>query len=102
MTVKKFTHEEFMETLKNKECLKYLKILGIYKGSEEPILVRCNRCGKEYNLLPRSISKNKYGCINCCNIKYSNEEYIVKKIINNIPQYIIYAIESRCYIQKCR
>jgi transcription elongation factor Elf1 len=93
--MRQYTHKEFLELLKGKECLNHLEIIGIYENMEKPILVRCKHCNKEYYINAKSVIYNINGCKQCNNKRlreYSHEEFInlLKEKKNNT----LYPIEK--------
>ncbi len=40
-------------------------MLGEYTGANDKTLIRCNRCGYEWDAVPRSVKNSKHGCPKC-------------------------------------
>ena len=59
----KKTNEEFL--LQAKSNYK-ITVIGKYERSDKKVLVKCNKCGLEYEALPGNILKG-YGCRKCAN-----------------------------------
>lgn len=56
------THSEFIEELKRIDPSIY--VVGEYKNSRTPIVVRCTKCGKEWTPTPHDLLSGK-GCREC-------------------------------------
>lgn len=40
-------------------------MIGEYTGANNKVLIRCNKCGHEWNAIPRAVKASKYGCPKC-------------------------------------
>jgi hypothetical protein len=80
----KRTHEEYISLIKEKYGDEY-DILGRYVGSTKRILVKHNKCGREYYVIANSLLRGR-GCIRCAGLqKYTTDQVaeIIKTKTNN-------------------
>lgn len=89
------THEQFVKEV---EAIGKVTVLGKYKNAHSPVLVKCNKCGKEWaphasNLL------NGIGCKSCCyeivGKKNSiSDDVFIKRVSNINPTIKIHSTYS--------
>lgn len=75
------TTEEVQKELSEKFI--NLVIIEEYTDANKKILVKCNDCGHEWKVIPRSLIKSKCGCVNCgvsITRKNKAKEAFIKKL----------------------
>lgn len=73
-TIKKKTHEEFVEKLRNKNIyFESFEILDKYVNDDTKLRCRCNKCNSIWEVTPRSLNQG-HSCPNC--LKPKGEERI--------------------------
>ena len=53
-----------------------------YKGANEKVLIRCNKCGYEWRTVPRSVAASKCGCPKC-GVTESKHNQSIQRFLNN-------------------
>lgn len=89
------TTEKFREEIKKIDPT--IEILGEYKSSITPILVKCMRCGKVWNTKPNYLSSGN-GCPDCNTGRKTHEEFIA--IVNSKNPNIIVLSEYRGSVER--
>ena len=79
---KRKTQEEFVQEVKTIFGNEYT-ILGEYVNNKTNILVRHNKCGNEFNKIPKDMTTKKSGCPYCNGNK--NKLYNEQWVITNTP-----------------
>lgn len=79
--VKKKTHEEFINELKEKRPT--IEVVGKYEGNKKKIRCRCLICGGEWEPIPNALLRGT-GCPNCFGNKKKNHKEFVgqMKVLN--------------------
>lgn len=67
---KRKTHQEFVEEVYNLVGNEYT-VLSEYKNSSTHVLIRHNKCGNEYYVIPNNFTINNRRCRNCMNKQMS-------------------------------
>jgi predicted nucleic acid-binding Zn-ribbon protein len=70
----RISHEQFVEELNS--INESIEVLGRYITMRTPILVRCKKCGREWQATPDSLLRN-HGCAKCAGtIRKTTDEFI--------------------------
>jgi hypothetical protein len=82
---KKLTTKEFIEKAISVHDKKYDYSRVNYINNHTKVLIKCNRCGNEFEVTPNNHLSQKHGCPLCNHRSYSytNDEFIKKAVILN-------------------